>query len=67
MTGRDIGGYVKELKRTVAEKVQIPAGYHLVWSGQYEYMERAAERLKIVIPLTLLIVFILLYFNTARE
>ncbi len=66
VAGRDIGGYVKELKRIVAEKVQIPAGYHLVWSGQYEYMERAAERLKIVIPLTLLIVFILLYFNTAH-
>jgi Cu(I)/Ag(I) efflux system membrane protein CusA/SilA len=50
----------------VAEKVQVPAGYHLVWSGQYEYMERAGERLKMVIPLTLLIVFILLYFNTAH-
>jgi Cu(I)/Ag(I) efflux system membrane protein CusA/SilA len=66
VTGRDIGGYVKELKRIVAEKVQVPPGYHLVWSGQYEYMERAKERLKIVIPLTLLIVFILLYFNTAH-
>ncbi len=66
VTGRDIGGYVQELKKIVAEKVQIPPGYHLVWSGQYEYMERAKERLKIVIPLTLLIVFILLYFNTAH-
>jgi Cu(I)/Ag(I) efflux system membrane protein CusA/SilA len=66
VTDRDIGSYVKDLKRIVAEKVQIPAGYHLVWSGQYEYMERAKERLKIVIPLTLLIVFILLYFNTAH-
>ena len=66
VTGRDIGGYVQELKKIVAEKVQVPAGYHLVWSGQYEYMERAKERLKIVIPLTLLIVFILLYFNTAH-
>jgi Cu(I)/Ag(I) efflux system membrane protein CusA/SilA len=66
VTGRDIDGYVKELKRIVAEKVQVPPGYHLVWSGQYEYMERAKERLKIVIPLTLLIVFILLYFNTAH-
>jgi Cu(I)/Ag(I) efflux system membrane protein CusA/SilA len=66
VTDRDIGGYVKDLKKIVAEKVQIPSGYHLVWSGQYEYMERAKERLKIVIPLTLLIVFILLYFNTAH-
>jgi Cu(I)/Ag(I) efflux system membrane protein CusA/SilA len=66
VTGRDIGNYVKDLKRVVAEKVQVPAGYHLVWSGQYEYMQRAEERLKIVIPLTLLIVFILLYFSTAH-
>jgi Cu(I)/Ag(I) efflux system membrane protein CusA/SilA len=66
VTDRDIGGYVTELKKIVAEKVQVPPGYHLVWSGQYEYMERAKERLKIVIPLTLLIVFILLYFNTAH-
>jgi Cu(I)/Ag(I) efflux system membrane protein CusA/SilA len=66
VTGRDIGGYVTELKKIVAEKVQVPPGYHLVWSGQYEYMERAKERLKVVIPLTLLIVFILLYFNTAH-
>ncbi len=66
VTDRDIGSYVQDLKRIVAEKVQVPAGYHLVWSGQYEYMIRAKERLKIVIPLTLLIVFILLYFNTAH-
>ena len=66
VTDRDIGSYVQDLKRVVAEKVQVPSGYHLVWSGQYEYMERAKERLKVVIPLTLLIVFILLYFNTAH-
>ena len=66
VTDRDIGGYVQDLKKIVAEKVQIPPGYHLVWSGQYEYMERAKERLKIVIPLTLLIVFVLLYFNTGH-
>ena len=65
-TDRDIGGYVQDLKRAVAEKVPIPPGYRLVWSGQYEYLERAWERLKIVIPLTLLLVFILLYFNTAH-
>ncbi|MGE5253044.1 MAG: efflux RND transporter permease subunit, partial [Planctomycetaceae bacterium] len=66
VTDRDIGSYVNDLKRMVSEKVQIPAGYHLVWSGQYEYLQRAKERLKIVIPLTLLIVFVLLYFNTAH-
>jgi Cu(I)/Ag(I) efflux system membrane protein CusA/SilA len=66
VTDRDIGSYVQDLKRVVAEKVQVPPGYHLVWSGQYEYMERAKERLKVAIPLTLLIVFILLYFNTAH-
>ena len=66
VAGRDIGSYVRDLKKVVAEKVQVPPGYHLVWSGQYEFMERASERLKIVIPLTLLIVFILLYFNTAH-
>jgi Cu(I)/Ag(I) efflux system membrane protein CusA/SilA len=65
-TDRDIGGYVQDLKRAVAEKVPVPPGYRLVWSGQYEYLERAWERLKIVIPLTLLLVFILLYFNTAH-
>jgi Cu(I)/Ag(I) efflux system membrane protein CusA/SilA len=64
VTDRDIGSYVQDLKKIVAEKVQVPAGYHLVWSGQYEYMMRAKERLKIVIPVTLLIVIVLLYFNT---
>lgn len=62
---RDIGGYVAEAQQVVAEQVQLSQGYHLIWSGQFEYMERAKERLKYVIPLTLLIVFILLYFNTA--
>jgi Cu(I)/Ag(I) efflux system membrane protein CusA/SilA len=66
VTDRDLGSYVQDLKKIVSEKVQVPPGYHLVWSGQYEYLERAKERLKIVIPLTLLIVFILLYFNTAH-
>ncbi|HSR10639.1 MAG TPA: efflux RND transporter permease subunit, partial [Thermodesulfobacteriota bacterium] len=65
-TGSDVGGYVERLKRIVAERVKVPPGYHLVWSGQYEYMQRAKERLKVVIPLTLLIVFILLFFNTGH-
>ena len=60
---RDIGGYVEEAKGVVADKVKLPEGYTLEWSGQYEYMMRAKERLKIVIPLTLVIVIVLLYFN----
>jgi copper/silver efflux system protein len=63
MTGRDIGGYVEEAKKKVAEQVQLPAGYTLSWSGQYEYMERAKERLLYVVPLTLLVIFLLLYIN----
>ncbi|WP_426417776.1 efflux RND transporter permease subunit [Aestuariirhabdus sp. LZHN29] len=59
----DIGGYVKEAQKAVAEQVLVPAGYSISWSGQYEYMERAAERLKIVIPGTLMIIFLLLYLN----
>jgi Cu(I)/Ag(I) efflux system membrane protein CusA/SilA len=61
---RDIGGYVDEAKRVVGKMVKLPEGYTLEWSGQYEYMQRAKERLKIVVPITLLIVIVLLYFNT---
>jgi len=64
IAGRDIGGYVDEAKRVVGDMVKLPEGYYLEWSGQYEYMLRARERLKIVIPVTLLIVIVLLYFNT---
>jgi copper/silver efflux system protein len=64
VTGRDIGGYVRDAKKAVFEKVKVPPGYQLVWSGQYEYMERVKERLKLVVPVTLFIVFLLLYFNT---
>jgi Cu(I)/Ag(I) efflux system membrane protein CusA/SilA len=64
VTGRDIGGYVRDAKKAVLDKVKVPPGYQLVWSGQYEYMERVKERLKVVIPITLFIVFLLLYFNT---
>jgi Cu(I)/Ag(I) efflux system membrane protein CusA/SilA len=60
---RDIGSYVDEAKRVVGQMVKLPPGYTLEWSGQYEYMQRAKERLKIVIPITLLIVIVLLYFN----
>ena len=59
----DIGGYVAAAKKQVEDTVKVPAGYSLVWSGQFEYMERAAARLRIVIPLTLLTIFLLLYFN----
>ncbi len=59
----DIGGYVAQAKEVVASQVDIPAGYDLVWSGQFEYMERANERLRIVVPFTLLVIFLLLYFN----
>lgn len=64
VSGRDIGSYVRDAKRIVADNVKVPAGYQLLWSGQYEFMQRVAERLKIVVPITLFIVFLLLYFNT---
>jgi Cu(I)/Ag(I) efflux system membrane protein CusA/SilA len=64
ITGRDVGGYVHEAKKRVKENVALPKGYHLLWSGQYENMQRVAERLKIVIPLTFFIIFLLLYMNT---
>ena len=64
VSGRDIGSYVRDAKKAVTDKVKVPAGYELVWSGQYEFMERVAQRLKLVVPITLFIVFLLLYFNT---
>jgi len=63
IAGRDLGSYVKEAQRIVAEQVSIPSGYSIAWSGQYEYMKRAEERLKVVVPLTLLIIMLLLYLN----
>lgn len=59
----DIGGFVTKAKQVMASQVKIPAGYTLTWSGQFEYMERAAARLQIVAPATLFIIFLLLYFN----
>jgi len=64
VAGRDLGSYVEEAKRVVEEKVSLPTGYHLLWSGQYEFLQRAKERLKYVIPLTLLVIFVLLYMST---
>ncbi len=62
--GRDIGGYVEEAKKAVAAKVRLPAGYAIQWSGQYENMARVEERLKVVLPLTFVIIVLLLYMNT---
>ncbi len=61
---RDIGSYVQAAKKEVSEKVQIPPGYQLIWSGQYENMQRVTERLKIVLPFTFFIIALLLYMNT---
>jgi len=63
---RDIGGYVADAKKAVAEKVKFPPGYYVAWSGQFEYMERAIEKMKVVIPVTLLTIFLLLYLNFRR-
>jgi len=64
IVGRDIGGYVEEAKAVVAQQVRQPTGTSIVWSGQYENMLRVRERLKAVIPITLLLIFVLLYMNT---
>jgi len=64
--GRDIGGYVADARKAVADRVKFPPGYYVAWSGQFEYMERAVERMKIVVPLTLLTIFLLLYLNFGR-
>src|SRR3989339_1382579 len=64
IAGRDVGGYVEEAKKVVASKIQLKPGYVLQWSGQYENMIRVRERLKLVIPVTLALIFILLYMNT---
>jgi Cu(I)/Ag(I) efflux system membrane protein CusA/SilA len=63
LRGVDVGTYVKMAQRVVRDKIKLPPGYSLVWSGQYEYMVRAQQRLMIVVPLTLIIIFLLLYFN----
>jgi Cu(I)/Ag(I) efflux system membrane protein CusA/SilA len=66
MQGRDLGGYVEDARKAVQDQVKLPAGYHVEWSGQFEYLERAAARLKFVIPITLLVIFLLLYANFRR-
>ncbi|RWF58953.1 MAG: efflux RND transporter permease subunit [Mesorhizobium sp.] len=63
IAGRDLGGYVSEAQQAVAAEVKLPPGYSVAWSGQFEYLERAQARLKIVVPLTLALIFLLLYLN----
>ncbi len=64
--GRDIGGYVSDAQKAVREQVKFPPGYYATWSGQFEYMERAKAKLAVVVPVTLLIIFLLLYLNFRR-
>jgi Cu(I)/Ag(I) efflux system membrane protein CusA/SilA len=64
VTGRDVSGYVAEAKRVVEKQLTLPAGYSIRWSGQYEAMERVKERLVVVLPATLFLIFLLLYLNT---
>ncbi|MGQ9646825.1 MAG: efflux RND transporter permease subunit [Thermodesulfobacteriota bacterium] len=69
VTGRDIGGYVDEAKRMIKEKLSLPSGYSLSWSGQYEFQVRAMERLKVLLPIVFFVIFILLYmtFHSVSE
>ena len=62
-TGRDLGGYVRDARDAIAKSVELPPGYRIAWSGQFEYLERAEARLKLVVPVTLAIIFLLLYLN----
>ena len=64
LRGVDIGTYVENAKRTIEEKVTLPDGYTIAWSGQYEYMQRAQKRLLYVIPLTVMIIFVIIFINT---
>ena len=64
--GRDIAGYVADAQKAVADQVRFPQGYYATWSGQFEYLQRAEARMKIVVPVTLFIIFLLLYLNFRR-
>jgi copper/silver efflux system protein len=64
LRGIDVGTWVERAKREVAAKVDLPPGYNLIWSGQYEYMQRAKQRLVFIIPITLFLIFLILYLNT---
>ena len=63
---RDLGGYVADAKKAVTAQVKFPPGYYVTWSGQFEYLERAKARLQVVVPVTALIIFLLLYLNFRR-
>ena len=62
----DVGTYIKNAQATLSKQLKLPAGYSLIWSGQYEYMQRAKDRLMLVGPLTLIIIMLLLYLNFRR-
>ncbi len=64
LKGIDVGTYVKNAQKLIREKIELPAGYSIVWSGQFEYMEAAAAKLKMAIPLTILVIFVIIYMNT---
>ena len=64
--GRDIGSYVADARQAVVDQVKFPPGYYIAWSGQFEYMQRAIAKMKVVVPVTLLIIFLLLYLNFRR-
>jgi Cu(I)/Ag(I) efflux system membrane protein CusA/SilA len=66
IAGRDLGGYVADAQAAVAGEVRLPPGYSLGWSGQFEYLERAKARLSIVVPVTLAVIFLLLFLNFRR-
>ncbi len=66
LQGRDLGGYVAEASRKVAARVTMPPGYHIEWSGQFEYLQRAEAKLKIVVPATLVVILVLLFLNFGR-
>jgi len=61
--GRDLRGYVEEAKRVVSQRITLPPGYSLLWTGQYEHLVRAEERLKLIGPFTLAVILLLLYLN----
>jgi Cu(I)/Ag(I) efflux system membrane protein CusA/SilA len=63
----DLGAFVKRAQQAVAEEVEFPQGYYATWSGQFENMERAKEKMKIVVPVTLALIFVLLYLNFRRS
>jgi Cu(I)/Ag(I) efflux system membrane protein CusA/SilA len=64
LKGIDVGTWVAHAQKVVAEQVKVPSGYSIFWSGQYEYMQRAKKRLQVIVPITLFLIFLILYINT---